>query len=173
MAEEKVAIKRIVRFNNTDLNGNEPIGHALTKVKGIKNAFANAMIKTSNIDPNKRTGELSGDELKLMADILAQPKKYNIPSFMLNRQRDMETNEDYQYTDANLTFREQNDMKLMQKIRSYKGMRHKFNKTVRGQRTKAGWTRPPFRIHRRGTVLGVVKKKLIAPVAAEGAEEKK
>ncbi len=55
-------------------------------------------------------------------------------------------------TDMELKFRE--DINLLRKIRSYRGIRHERGLRVRGQRTKS--------TGRRGMVVGVVRKKILA-----------
>ena len=53
-----------------------------------------------------------------------------------------------------LSFAEENDIKMMKKIRSYRGVRHGMGLPVRGQRTKSN-----FRKNKGKVSLGVIKKK--------------
>ena len=154
MAEEqsKQELKYFVRIANTDLDGNKPIGNALTKIKGIGFMFSYAICHVSNIQYNKKAGYLSEAEALKLDDILKDPLKFGIPVWMLNRKRDPEDNADKHLIGANLTFTEDNDIKMMKKIKSYKGVRHSLGQPVRGQRTKSNFRK------NKGKVLGVKKK---------------
>jgi len=46
------------------------------------------VLRKAQVDVNKRTGELTEEEVKTVNDILANPINYNIPKWFLNRQRD-------------------------------------------------------------------------------------
>ncbi len=151
--DKKPQIKRkyIVRILSTDLAGNKPIGHALQKIKGVKFMFANAICKTAGIDNIKITGDLSDVEIQKLNEVLSKPLDHNIPEWMLNRNKDYETGENKQVFGSDLDFAKMNDIKRLQKIKSYRGMRHAAKLPVRGQRTKSNF--------RKGKVLGVSKKK--------------
>jgi small subunit ribosomal protein S13 len=56
---------------------------------------------------------------------------------MLNRQNDYDTGDDIHIFTTDLKFRTEFDVKRLQKVRAYKGMRHAAGQPVRGQRTKA------------------------------------
>ena len=51
-----------------------------------------------------------------------------------------------------MAFTQDNDIKMMKKMRSYKGIRHSLGLPVRGQRTKSNFRK------NKGKVLGVRKK---------------
>jgi small subunit ribosomal protein S13 len=72
---------------------------------------------------------------------------------MLNRRKDYETGEDIHLLSSDLAFTQDNDIKMMKKMKSYKGMRHARGLTVRGQKTRANFRR------NKGKVAGVQKKK--------------
>jgi len=69
---------------------------------------------------------------------------------MLNHRKDMETGEDIHVTGSNIDLRFRDEINIMKKIRSYKGIRHERGLCVRGQRTRGN--------NRRGLSLGVSKK---------------
>ena len=48
--------QHIVRIANTDLDGNLPIYHSLTKIRGVGHNFAQAVVKSLNINKNEKTG---------------------------------------------------------------------------------------------------------------------
>jgi small subunit ribosomal protein S13 len=71
---------------------------------------------------------------------------------MLNRRKDMETGEDRHLTTADLKFFNDNDIKMMKKMRSYKGIRHMEGLPVRGQKTKSKFRK------NKGKVMGVKRR---------------
>ncbi len=147
--EEK--LKYIVRIASTDLEGDKPISHTLTKIKGINFSMANAICHVNKLDKNKKTGSLKEQEIKKIEEIIKEPKKYNIPSWLLNRQKDYDSGEDLHLTVSDLKLRKEFDIKRLRKIKSYRGFRHGANLPVRGQRTKSNF--------RKGKSLGVKRKK--------------
>lgn len=153
MVEEKKELKYFVRISQTDLEGNKPIKHSLLKIKGIGFMLANAICDKSGMDKQKKTGYLTDEEVKKIDDVLKDPLKFNIPSWLLNRRRDLETGEDKHLLTANLIFAQENDVKMMKKTKSYRGLRHAFGLPVRGQRTKSN-----FRRNKGKGSLGVKKK---------------
>ena len=152
MTEEK--IKHLVRIANADMKGTKQILYGLKKVKGAGIMFANAICKMANIPTDKKAGVLSDEEIKKIEAILKDPLKYNIPVWMLNRRKDMDTGEDKHLSTGDLKFTIDTDIKQMKKIKSYRGIRHMFGLPVRGQKTRSNF-RP-----NKGKVKGVQKKKV-------------
>mgnify|MGYP001574860971 CR=1 FL=1 len=153
MAQEpKQELKYFVRIANTDLDGNKPIGHALTKIKGISFMLSNAICRTAAIDVAKKTGYLNDNEAARIDEIIQEPAKYKIPSWLFNRRRDPEDNSDRHLIGTNLAFTQDNDVKMMKKIKSYRGIRHMLGLPVRGQRTRSNFRK------NKGKVLGVKRK---------------
>ncbi len=153
MAEQqKQELKYFVRIVNTDLDGNKPINHALTKVKGISFMFSNAILNAAGIEKTKKTGYLFDNETSKIDEIIRDPSKFGIPSWLFNRKRDPEDGVDKHLIGATLTFTQDTDIKMMKKIRSYKGIRHSLGLPVRGQRTKSNFRK------NKGKVLGVKRK---------------
>lgn len=154
MVEEKV--KAIIRLMDTDVDGNTRLIKSLIKVYGIKFAMANAVCTYYNLDQNKKIGLFQPDELKKIEDLVRNPKG-KLPSWLLNRRKDPETGEDQHVISTDLKMKKDFDIKMMRKMKSYKGMRHSFGLPVRGQSTRAHF--------RHGKSLGVSKKKVAAPAA--------
>jgi len=121
--------------------------------------FSNAILKVLKIDGKTRSGDLDEKTLKKIEDVLKDPKKYKIPEYLLNKRKDLKTGEDTHLVSGELILAEELGMREIKKTKSYRGLRHQANLPVRGQRTKAGYTRPPARKSRRMTVVGVRKKK--------------
>lgn len=151
--QEDKELKYFIRVANTDLEGNKSIVRALTKIKGVGFMFANTICRLANIETNKKTGYLSDEEVKKIDEIIKDPLKYNTPVWMLNRRRDIDDGKDKHLITGNLIFSQENDIKMMKKTRSYKGIRHAMGLTVRGQRTKSN-----FRKNKGKVTLGVKKK---------------
>jgi small subunit ribosomal protein S13 len=147
--EENKNFRHLVRIVNTDLDGNKPIYHALRSIKGIGFIFANAICSVSGIDRYKKAGNLSEEEVKKFDDIIKNTKKYGFPSWLLNRRRDPEDNSDKHLLTGELDFAKDNDIKMMKKMRSYRGMRHAYGLPVRGQQTKSHFRK------NKGKVMGV------------------
>ena len=153
MAEEqKQELKYFVRIANTDLDGNKPIGNSLTKIKGVSFMFSNAICNAAGIQKTKKTGYLSDDEASRIDDVIKEPSKFKLPPWIFNRKNDPEDNADKHLTGTTLTFTQDNDIKMMKKIKSYKGIRHSLGLPVRGQRTRSNFRK------NKGKVMGVRKK---------------
>ncbi len=152
MSEQKQELKYFVRIANTDLDGNKPISHALTKIKGISFMFSNAICNAAGIQKTKKTGFLSDEETNKIDEIIKNPFNFGIPLWLFNRKRDPEDGIDRHLTDSALAFTQDNDIKMMKKVKSYRGMRHSLGLPVRGQRTKSNFRK------NKGKVLGVKKK---------------
>lgn len=139
MAEENKDFRHIVRIANTDLDGNKPIIQALRKIKGVNFMFANAACNVSSIEKNKKTGNLTEQESQKLDTILKNPLKYKIPAWMLNRREDYETGENRHLLTAEVKFVQDNDVKRLKMIKSYKGVRHMAGLPVRGQKTRSNF----------------------------------
>jgi small subunit ribosomal protein S13 len=147
--------RHLVRVLNTDLDGKKPILYALTKMKGIKYMFANAVCRKANVPLDKKAGFLTEAEVKALEDVLSNLPKAGFPTWMLNRRKDYETGEDKHLFGGTLDFTRDMDIKRMKKTKSYKGLRHQWGLPVRGQRTKSN-----FRKNKGKGSLGVQKKKI-------------
>ena len=150
--EQKKDFRHLVRIANTDLKGEKPIGFALRNIKGVNFQLANAVCTIANIDKQKKTGELSDDEVNKLDAIVKDPLKSGAPVWLVNRRKDYETGEDKHIITNDLIFTKDNDIKMMRKIKTYKGMRHSTGHPVRGQRTKSNFRRS------KGKVMGVKRK---------------
>ncbi|MFT4311813.1 MAG: 30S ribosomal protein S13 [Candidatus Woesearchaeota archaeon] len=137
MAEQK--IKYIVRVANTDLDGTKPTLVALCKIKGVSKSFANAVCVKTGVDRVQKLGLLEEPKVQAMSELILQPKGF--PTWMFNRQKDYETGQDVHLLGGDLTFTQENDVKREKQVKSYKGMRHAWGLTVRGQRTSSNHRR--------------------------------
>ena len=144
--------QHIIRFAGTDIEGTQPVTYALTSVKGVGIKLANAIVEKAGIDPATRMGLLSSAEVEKLEEIVANPVKYDIPIWLLNRRKDLETGKDIHLLSSDLVLQTKNDIDQMKKIRSWKGFRHSYGLKVRGQRTRT--------TGRKGKAIGVKKKQI-------------
>jgi len=151
---EQKDFKHIVRVVNTDIDGNKPIGMALRKIKGVNFMFANMVCSLAGVDKKKKTGYLLDEEVKKLDEVMKNPSKYNAPSWMFNRRKDYDDGIDKHLLTFDIGFTQDNDLKRLKKIKSYRGMRHAFGLPTRGQRTKSNFRR------NKGKVTGVKRKKI-------------
>ena len=150
--ESKQELKYFVRISNTDLDGNKSISNALIKIKGISFMFSNAICTVAKVNGRDKTGYLKDDQVNRLDEVIKDPAKFGIPSWMFNRKKDPEDSSNKHLTGSTLTFIQDNDIKMMKKIKSYKGIRHVGGLPVRGQRTKSNFRK------NKGKVLGVKRK---------------
>ena len=143
--------KHIVRIEGVDLDGNKKVELALTGLRGVGMNFSRSIVRVSGIDPNTKLGDLDDASIEKIKEILENPKKFNIPVWMLNRRKDYETGEDKHVFESELAMVKREDINRLKKIRAYRGIRHELGLPVRGQRTKSSF--------RTGRALGVRRKK--------------
>ncbi|MFH1916824.1 MAG: 30S ribosomal protein S13 [Nanoarchaeota archaeon] len=151
--EPKMDYRHLVRVAATDLDGKKHLMYALTKIKGIKHMYANAICTAAGISKRKKTGDLTESEVAALEKVIANPAQFSLPIWLFNRRSDPETGEDKHLITSDLGFAKDMDMKLMKKTKSYKGLRHQWGLPVRGQRTKSNFRR------NKGKSMGVQRKK--------------
>ena len=161
-----VEFKELVRVANSDLDGKKQIYHALRKIKGISFMMSNAICILTNIEKGKKAGDLTDEEIAKIEKIIKDPK--DTPSWLFNRRKDYDSGEDKHLVMTNLNLTKEFDVKRLQKIKSYIGLRHAWKLPVRGQRTRNNF--------RRGKSVGVMKKATKAtqaksPKAAKGSKK--
>ena len=144
--------RHIIRLFSTDLDGTKPLKYGLIKIRGINQCFANAVISNAKLSPNVRLGTLTDKEIKKIEEIILQPQEYGIPSWMMNRQKDLIKGGDHHVLGSDLILVNKNDIDKMKRTKSYKGIRHGLGLKLRGQRTRT--------TGRRGGVVGVHRKKI-------------
>ncbi|MDI6798482.1 MAG: 30S ribosomal protein S13 [Candidatus Aenigmarchaeota archaeon] len=159
----KVEIKTIVRVAGTDLDGEKPLIRALKRIKGIGHTMSKAICIASGFDPKTKLGSLSESEIKKIEEVIKDPVKFGVPTYLVNRRRDIETGKDMHVTGPDLEITKKFDVQRMIDLKTYKGVRHMLGLPVRGQRTRSSF--------RKGRVVGVVRKAV--RIAMTKKEEKK
>jgi len=158
--QEEDDFQYIVRLMNTDLDGDKPVVYALRDIKGVGTRVAEMVVNKTNVDPTAKVGYLEDEEIEEVKQSLMNFTD-NAPSWAVNRERDPVTGTDDHVLKNELDTVHREDINRMQKISSYKGIRHERGQKVRGQRTKSNG--------RTGMELGVEKK--VARAQAGGEEE--
>lgn len=89
-------------------------------------------------------GELTTEELERIVTIIQNPTQYKIPSWFLNRQRDIVDGKDSQILANALDNKLREDLERLKKIRAHRGLRHYWGLRVRGQHTKTTGKLPGY-----------------------------
>ncbi|MFH1589108.1 MAG: 30S ribosomal protein S13 [archaeon] len=145
--------KHLIRIANTDLVGSKPILYALKKIKGVDVMISNAVCTMAAIDKTKKAGDLSDKEAEKLTMILKDMVVSDAPEWLFNKRKNPETGKDIHLIGPDLKFADENDIKMLKKIKSYRGLRHQWGLPVRGQKTKSN-----FRRNKGKGSLGVKKK---------------
>ncbi|KAL3076882.1 hypothetical protein niasHS_012138 [Heterodera schachtii] len=143
--------QHIHRVMNTNIDGNRKVPYALTAIKGVGRRYAFLVCRKADIDIHKRAGELSEEDMEKLTTVMLNPQQYKIPSWFLNRQKDIRDGKNQQVLSTNLESKYRDDFERMKKIRLHRGLRHYWGLRVRGQHTKT--------TGRKGRTVGVSKKK--------------
>lgn len=156
-------LRHIVRILNTDLAGKKQVHMALTGIKGVGRRCAKVFTDKAGVDPFATLGLLPDAEIDKLKKVIEEDATKVLPVWMINRRGDIETgtNIHVMAMDLNMTLRE--DLDLMKKMRSYKGIRHERGLRVRGQRTRSSG--------RTGAIVGVSRKKEAPATAPAVAKE--
>ncbi len=157
--EATAEFQYIVRLVNTDLDGNRPIVYALTGIKGVGLRVAQMLADLLGVPRSEKIGNLSDKQVEELAAILDDLSSH-IPSWTLNRRRDLWTGEDLQLVGAEIDMQGREDINRLKMIRSYRGIRHETGQRVRGQRTRSNG--------RTGLEVGVTRRAQRAAQRARG-----
>lgn len=166
--ERPKEIKTIVRIANTDLDGEKPVFQALRSIKGVSYTMSKAICKVADLNPNQKLGTLDPKTIEKLEEVIKEPITFGVPSFLVNRRRDIETGKDIHLIGADLDMVKRFDIQRYVDLRTYRGWRHMFGQPVRGQETRSSF-------REKGKIVGVMKKeiKLQMKKAEEGKKEEK
>ena len=103
----------MARIAGVDIPNDKRVVISLTYVFGIGKTTAQQVVAEANVDPNTRVKDLTNDELDRLRSIVDSIK-----------------------VEGDLRREVSLDIKRLQEIGSYRGMRHRRNLPVRGQNTK-------------------------------------
>ena len=140
----------IIRLADSDIDGLSRIGMGLTSVKGVGARTAMAICEIAGVDKEKLGGHLNDEELQQIRDAI-ESYPTEVPLWMLNRQRDIETGAELHLFSMDVSMTQDDDIARLRATKAYRGLRHAARKRVRGQRTRSNG--------RSGLTLGVQRKK--------------
>ncbi len=140
-----------VRMLNSDIDGEKRIVDGLTSILGVNYRISHIVTQKLGVPKDKIMGDLTDEEVEKLIDIIESIPS-DLPVWLLNRQRDLETGEDTHAISADLEMTNREDINLLRKIRSYRGIRHETGQKVRGQRSRSNG--------RTGATVGVSRKKI-------------
>ncbi|RME06331.1 MAG: 30S ribosomal protein S13 [Anaerolineae bacterium] len=129
----------MARIEGVDLPRNKRIEIALTYIYGIGRSRATEILQATGVNPDTRVQDLTEDEIARLRDAITQSYK----------------------VEGDLRREVQMHIKRLIEIGSYRGLRHRRNLPVRGQRTRTNArTRkgPKKTVAGRGRRRGVAKK---------------
>jgi len=104
----------MARIAGVDLPGTKRVDIALTSIFGIGRATASKIVRDSGVDPNRKAGDLSSDEVNSLRKLI--DGQYTVEG---DRRREIALN-----------------IKRLIDLGNYRGVRHRRNLPTRGQRTK-------------------------------------
>ncbi len=144
----------IVRIVGKDVNGALNIERALDQVKGIGSSMAHALSyeveAKLGIIRKTSIGSLSEEQIQSIERIVKDPSSTGIPSYMLNRNKDMDSGKGLYLSGNDLIFAIRQDVNRDVNARTWRGFRHQYGQRVRGQHTRS--------TGRTGVTVGVTKK---------------
>jgi len=146
----------------TDVQGTLKTSYAVAQIKGVSAALSNAILRKAGVNPDLRVGFITESDISKIEDVIKDPVKYGIPSWMFNRRKDSDSGKDSHVLSADLAFKIKTDIDGAKEIRSWRGYRHAYSLKVRGQRTKT--------TGRAGKALGVKKKTLMQKPGGASSE---
>jgi len=163
----------IVRIAGKDLQGTKTVASALADLKGVGFNLATYILAERKIDPRIRVGSLSDSQIAELEKSVKDVAGLKLPTYLLNRQKDLETGTNMHLISADLDFAIKNSIEMEKNMQSWRGIRHFLGLKVRGQRTRT--------TGRKGRTIGVKKVKMMrgggpaqtAPQAAAPKKEEK
>jgi len=107
-------IKHMARISGVDLPRDKRIEIGLTYIYGIGRASANRILAAANVNPDTRVRDLTDEEVARIRDVI----------------------DETQLVEGDLRREVALNIKRLQEIGCYRGIRHRKGLPVRGQRTK-------------------------------------
>jgi small subunit ribosomal protein S13 len=163
------SVSSIIRIVGKDVNGALNIERALDQVRGIGSSMAHALsfeIETKlGITKQTSIGSLTEEQIQSIERIVKDPSSTGVPSYMLNRNKDMDSGKGLYLSGNDLIFAVRQDVNRDVNARTWRGFRHQYGQRVRGQHTRS--------TGRTGVTVGVTKKAVKEAQAAALQKEGK
>jgi small subunit ribosomal protein S13 len=150
--------RHIVRIAGKDVPGAKKMIIGVSQVRGIGYNFAKAILDVLKIDQNSNIGFLTESQVEQIEKVMRDPSSISIPSWFLNRRKDMDSGENLHLITSDIEFNVRNDIEREKNTNSWRGFRHTYGLKVRGQRTRT--------TGRKGGAVGVRKGGKILPPGA-------
>ncbi|MEM4391277.1 MAG: 30S ribosomal protein S13, partial [Candidatus Nitrosotenuis sp.] len=83
--------RHIVRIVGKDIPGDRKLLVGLTHIKGVGQNFANALLRSLDLNPNSNIGFLTDSQVEMIEKALKDTTSVNFPAWLLNRRRDLES----------------------------------------------------------------------------------
>ena len=100
----------ILRIMGTDVQGTLKTSYAVAQVKGVSMSLSNAILKKAGVNPDLRVGFLTESDISKIEDVIKDPAKYSLPTWLFNRRKDSETGKDMHLLSADLVLRTKMDI---------------------------------------------------------------
>jgi ribosomal protein S13 len=94
----------------------------------------------TSLNYGSSAGDLNSDELERLVTIIQNPTQFKIPTWFLNRQKDIVDGKNSQILSNGVDSKLREDLERLKKIRAHRGLRHYWGLRVRGQHTKTTGT---------------------------------
>ena len=148
--QKKAKYSLLIRMIQTSIEGHRKIPFGLSQIRGVGRRLAQAIVRVAGMDPDRRIGLLTEEELEKLEKMIKDPVKFGIPRWMVNRQKDLRTGDYRHVSGTDLELLLKMDIDRMKRTRSWKGIRHMYHLKVRGQRTRT--------TGRHGLVVGYIRE---------------
>ena len=155
--------RHIVRIAGKDILGTKKTIIGISQVKGMGYNFAKSILDILKINPNSNIGFLTESQVEEIEKIMKNPSVVNVPSWFLNRRKDIDSGKDLHLITSDIDFNVRNDIEREKTMSSWRGFRHTYGLKVRGQRTRT--------TGRKGGAVGVRKGGKILPAGAPAEGE--
>ncbi|MFB6174189.1 MAG: 30S ribosomal protein S13 [Halobacteriales archaeon] len=129
-------IRYFVRIGQTDLDGTVSVERALTGLDGIGCRTARMIAGRVGVDRHETFGRLDDDVIEEVVETVESYEE-EVPDWLANRRNDFYSGEVDHVVGNDVELSREQDVNRMQKIGSYKGIRHQRGQKVRGQRTQS------------------------------------
>jgi small subunit ribosomal protein S13 len=155
--------RHIVRIAGKDILGTKKTIIGISQVKGMGYNFAKSILDILKINPNSNIGFLTESQVEEIEKIMKNPSVVSIPSWFLNRRKDIDSGKDLHLITSDIDFNVRNDIEREKTMSSWRGFRHTYGLKVRGQRTRT--------TGRKGGAVGVRKGGKVLPAGAPAEGE--
>ncbi len=160
MAEQtqpKEEFRELVRILDRDIKGSSSIYNSIAQIKGCGYMISNAVCKILEIDKSRKVGYFTPEEIKKIEETIRGIENQELPKWLLNRRKDMDTGKDRHLISSDLDLTKKFDIQFLKKIKSFRGYRH--SRGDKGLKVKARGQRTRGTGRGKGKTVGVSKKK--------------